>query len=112
MVEARTRAKGLYSLRLTARAETWTATLPDERTPTKADWAKISRQWRPLLDRRIEELTRLRAELTDCIGCGCLSLRACALYNPADVAARNGPGPRYLIGDRPRSVEVAPSDGP
>lgn len=77
------------------------ATLPDERTPTKADWSTISRQWRPLLDQRIAELTRLRDELTDCIGCGCLSLRACALYNPADRAALNGPGPRYLIGDRP-----------
>jgi MerR family redox-sensitive transcriptional activator SoxR len=75
--------------------------LPDGRTPTKADWARLSRQWRPRLERRIAELERLRDELTECIGCGCLSLRSCALYNPGDAAARLGPGARYLEGDRP-----------
>jgi MerR family redox-sensitive transcriptional activator SoxR len=75
--------------------------LPEGRTPTKADWARISRQWRPLLDQRIAELTRLRDELTECIGCGCLSLRACALYNPADRARLSGPGARYLLGEPP-----------
>ena len=75
--------------------------LPDERTPTKADWARLSNSWRPQLDAQIEMLQRLRDELTSCIGCGCLSLRACALYNPADAAAMYGTGPRYLFGDKP-----------
>ena len=80
------------------------ATLPDERTPTKADWERISRRWRPLLDVRIAELTRLRDELSQCIGCGCLSLRSCALHNPADRAGLNGAGARYLMGDDPRAM--------
>lgn len=82
------------------------ATLPGARTPTQADWARLSRGWRPLLDARIDTLTRLRNQLDACIGCGCLSLRRCALYNPGDVAARHGSGPRYLMGDR-----AAPADG-
>ena len=57
-------------------------TLPRGRTPTKADWERLSKSWQPLLDDRIAELVRLRDELTSCIGCGCLSLRSCALYNP------------------------------
>ena len=73
--------------------------LPHARTPTVADWARISRRWRPLLDERIARLELLRDTLTDCIGCGCLSLRNCALYNPDDVAATLGAGPRYLLGD-------------
>ncbi len=77
------------------------ASLPQGRTPTKADWARLSRAWRPQLDERIASLERLRDQLDACIGCGCLSLRACALYNPADRAARLGSGPRYLLGDRP-----------
>lgn len=77
------------------------ASLPDERTPTKADWARLSRGWRPRLDAQIAMLQRLRDTLTDCIGCGCLSLRSCALYNPDDAAARFGAGPRYLLGDQP-----------
>jgi MerR family redox-sensitive transcriptional activator SoxR len=77
------------------------ASLPEARTPTKADWDRLSRSWRPLLDERIARLERLRDELTECIGCGCLSLRSCALYNPEDRAARRGAGPRYLLGDRP-----------
>lgn len=79
------------------------ARLPQGRTPTKADWERVSRSWQPMLDARIAELQRLRDDLTSCIGCGCLSLRACALYNPRDVAARRGAGPRYLLGDRPGS---------
>jgi MerR family transcriptional regulator, redox-sensitive transcriptional activator SoxR len=75
------------------------ASLPEARTPTKADWARISRAWAPRLDERIAELHRLRDDLDSCIGCGCLSLKACALYNPADAAARLGSGPRYLLGD-------------
>jgi len=75
--------------------------LPDSRTPTKTDWARLSRSWRPLLDEQIAVLTRLRDQLDSCIGCGCLSLKRCALYNPADHAARYGAGPRYLYGDEP-----------
>jgi MerR family redox-sensitive transcriptional activator SoxR len=77
------------------------SSLPDGRTHTKADWARLSRSWRPRLDEQIAMLTRLRDALTDCIGCGCLSLRSCALYNPEDTAGRLGAGPRYLLGDQP-----------
>jgi MerR family redox-sensitive transcriptional activator SoxR len=80
------------------------ASLPQGRTPTKQDWDRLSRGWRPMLDERIAALERLRDQLSDCIGCGCLSLRACALYNPSDRAARLGSGPRYLLGDRPEGV--------
>ncbi len=75
--------------------------LPRERTPTQSDWSGISRAFRQELDDRIETLTRLRDKLDGCIGCGCLSLRKCALYNPQDGARRLGVGPRYLLGDRP-----------
>jgi MerR family redox-sensitive transcriptional activator SoxR len=75
--------------------------LPRSRNPTKADWARLGRQWKPRLDEEIASLTRLRDQLTSCIGCGCLSLRSCALYNPSDEARRRGPGARYLLGDRP-----------
>jgi MerR family redox-sensitive transcriptional activator SoxR len=73
------------------------ATLPDNRTPTAADWARLSRSWRPLLNRRIAELERVRDKLDTCIGCGCLSLRVCNLLNPHDVAGAEGPGPRWLL---------------
>ncbi len=73
------------------------ASLPDSRTPTAADWARLSQSWRPLLDRRIAELERVRDKLDSCIGCGCLSLRACHLANPHDVAAAEGSGPRWLL---------------
>lgn len=73
--------------------------LPTERTPNKADWERLSRSWQRHLDGRIDELQRLREELTDCIGCGCLSLRRCALFNRRDRIAANGPGARYLLGD-------------
>jgi MerR family redox-sensitive transcriptional activator SoxR len=75
------------------------ATLPPDRAPTKAQWAKLSRSWRRQLDERIAELERLRDDLTTCIGCGCLSLQTCKLFNPDDEAAANGAGPRYLLGD-------------
>lgn len=75
------------------------ALLPEGRTPTKADWSRLSRMWRPLLDEQIAVLERLRGDLDSCIGCGCLSLQRCALYNPDDQAARFGSGPRYLYGD-------------
>ena len=78
--------------------------LPGGRTPTKADWAKISAGFRTALDARIVTLTKLRDNLDGCIGCGCLSLESCALYNPQDRAAQMGPGPRYLMGDAPTDV--------
>lgn len=78
------------------------AALPAGRTPTAADWRRLSRSWRPRLDEQIAVLQRLRDALDSCIGCGCLSLRACRLYNPADEAAARGSGPRYLLGTRPR----------
>lgn len=70
--------------------------LPDNRTPTKADWARLSRNWQDRLDAQIRELERLKTKLTGCIGCGCLSLRRCALSNPDDVVAERGPGAVYL----------------
>ncbi|HVV37727.1 MAG TPA: redox-sensitive transcriptional activator SoxR [Acidimicrobiales bacterium] len=73
------------------------ATLPEGKVPTAADWSRLSKSWRPLLDRRIEEMQRLRDRLDSCIGCGCLSLKTCALSNPNDVAAADGPGARWLI---------------
>lgn len=73
------------------------AALPESRTPTSKDWERLSRSWRPLLDARIAELERLRDRLDSCIGCGCLSLKACALANPHDVAAEEGPGARWLL---------------
>ena len=72
------------------------ATLPENRTPTKADWARLSRAWRSRLDEQIERIERLRDRLDSCIGCGCLSLKTCALSNPGDVLAERGPGPVYL----------------
>jgi MerR family redox-sensitive transcriptional activator SoxR len=73
------------------------ASLPDNRTPTKRDWERLSAGWRPRLDEQIEMLERLRDRLTNCIGCGCLSLRSCRLYNPDDQVAARGPGPVLLI---------------
>lgn len=73
--------------------------LPHDKTPTKADWEKLSRSWRTRLDRHISELLALRDELTDCIGCGCLSLKSCAIFNPGDAASELGSGPRFLLGD-------------
>lgn len=70
------------------------ARLPEERTPTRADWAALSATWRAELNARIEQLTTLRDSLNDCIGCGCLSLRRCWLINPGDIAASGGPGAR------------------
>ncbi|MGZ4436401.1 MAG: redox-sensitive transcriptional activator SoxR [Nocardioidaceae bacterium] len=72
------------------------ATLPAGRTPTKADWARLSRSWRPRLEAQIERLERLRDKLDGCIGCGCLSLRTCALNNPDDEVAPRGPGAVFL----------------
>jgi MerR family redox-sensitive transcriptional activator SoxR len=76
------------------------AELPSGRAPTRRDWSRLSTEWRQRIDQRIAELERLRAGLTECIGCGCLSLDRCQLANPGDRAARRGAGPRYWIGDR------------
>ena len=90
-------------LRLDDIAEALTQ-LPESRTPTKSDWARLSMRWRTMLDARIQALEALRDQLDQCIGCGCLSLTACKLYNPADAAGVRGSGPRYLLGDpRPTS---------
>jgi MerR family redox-sensitive transcriptional activator SoxR len=76
-------------------------TLPQGRSPTRADWQKISRRIRAALQGRIAMLERTRDLLDGCIGCGCLSLARCALYNPGDRAAVVGPGPRFLLADTP-----------
>ena len=76
------------------------AKLPANRAPTKRDWSRLSSRWSGRIDERIAELERLKLGLTECIGCGCLSLDRCQLANPGDRAARFGSGPRYWIGDR------------
>ncbi len=75
--------------------------LPNSRPPNKTDWARISTRFRDVLNAKIETLERLRDNLDGCIGCGCLSLDSCALYNSGDRAGKLGKGPRYLMGDRP-----------
>lgn len=75
--------------------------LPGARTPTRADWAQISTGFREILSKKIATLEKLRDNLEGCIGCGCLSLPGCTLYNPRDHAGQQGPGPRYLMGDLP-----------
>ena len=75
--------------------------MPEGRTPTTADWEDFARGWRPRLDEQIARLTDLREKLDECIGCGCLSIERCAIYNVDDGAAVRGPGPRYLMGESP-----------
>jgi len=77
------------------------AKLPPDRAPTRRDWSRLSSSWSSRIDQRIAELERLKAGLTECIGCGCLSLERCKLANPGDRAAGLGPGPRYWVGDLP-----------
>jgi len=77
--------------------------LPENRVPDHSDWAKISGSWTKRIDERIAELERLRAGLTQCIGCGCLSLQQCQFANPGDRAGRQGPGPRFWIAEKRRS---------
>lgn len=86
------------------------AGLPGGQAPSPQDWAQLAAHWRPLLDARIAALTRLRDQLDSCIGCGCLSMQHCALYNPEDRAAALGAGPRYLLGDRPSALPRSESD--
>lgn len=76
--------------------------LPAQRTPREADWAVVGARWRDVLDRQIEYLTRVREDLSTCIGCGCLSLQRCQLVNPSDVMSEEGPGPRRLLPGTPR----------
>jgi MerR family redox-sensitive transcriptional activator SoxR len=80
------------------------AMLPGNRTPTRADWARLSKEWRTRLNEQIDALTALRDDLQQCIGCGCLSLRRCAISNPADAASAAGPGAVYL----PRALRRQP----
>ena len=81
------------------------AKLPPDRGPTRRDWSQLSSKWSARIDDRIAELERLKAGLTDCIGCGCLSLDRCQLANPGDRVATRGAGPRYWIGD-PRPTQM------
>ena len=74
------------------------ARLPTDRIPARDDWARLSGEWTQRIDQRIAELQRLREGLTQCIGCGCLSIDRCRLANPADRAGGAGPGPRYWLG--------------
>ncbi|MFH9419521.1 redox-sensitive transcriptional activator SoxR [Streptomyces sp. NPDC017529] len=80
------------------------AKLPKERAPNASEWNRVARTWTRRIDRQIAELQQLRRQLAGCVGCGCLSLRKCGLYNPGDAAASKGAGARYLLGDRPESV--------
>jgi len=84
------------------------ALLPDNRTPTSNDWSRLSASWRSRIDEQIRTLENLRDNLDSCIGCGCLSLTRCSLYNSNDRAAKLGTGARYLLGDQPS--ELSPSD--
>ncbi|MEU7646237.1 redox-sensitive transcriptional activator SoxR [Streptomyces huasconensis] len=84
--------------------------LPEDRTPTREDWARISECWRTDLDERIRTLQRLRDNLTDCIGCGCLSLAKCALTNPWDELGEHGPGPRRLLEEKAPDADGAGGD--
>ncbi|WP_305989646.1 redox-sensitive transcriptional activator SoxR [Roseibium sp. MMSF_3544] len=81
------------------------ARLPEGRAPNKSDWTRISREFRKHLDERIERMSALRDKLDSCIGCGCLSMKSCQLYNAGDAASRHGRGPRYLLGDSPEIDE-------
>ncbi|MEJ7777270.1 MAG: redox-sensitive transcriptional activator SoxR [Sphingomicrobium sp.] len=85
------------------------ASLPQGRAPTQRDWAAISERIRSRLDERIEMLTRTRDQLDGCIGCGCLSLDRCALYNPGDRASAGGAGPRFLLGNRAADFGEVPA---
>ncbi len=83
--------------------------LPEQRTPTREDWQQLSCNWQSMLDERIAALTALREQLSSCIGCGCLSLQTCALYNPDDKAGLRGSGARYLLGDSAAQIiEIVP----
>ena len=80
------------------------AKLPPDRAPTRRDWSRLSSSWTARIDARIEELERLKVGLTECIGCGCLSLDRCKLANPGDRAASRGAGPRYWVARSPTGI--------
>ncbi len=80
------------------------ATLPERRTPNKADWQRVSHAWTNRIDQQIADLERLKTKLTSCIGCGCLSLRTCALSNPDDVQGEVAPGPAWLATEENHGV--------
>jgi len=82
------------------------ASLPNERTPTKADWQRLSTQFAKDIDSRINGLQKLRDNLSGCIGCGCLSMKRCVLYNNNDAASSLGTGPRYLMGDSSEDLAI------
>jgi MerR family transcriptional regulator, redox-sensitive transcriptional activator SoxR len=84
--------------------------LPQSRTPSKRDWEVVASSWQPLIDERIALLTRMRADLASCIGCGCLSLKSCQLWNSDDSAASLGAGPRYLLSDDRAPVPAVTDD--
>lgn len=92
------RAAQSVGLSLTEIAE-GLSTLPEDRAPTKAEWAEFGREWQPRIDAQIATLQALQGKLTSCIGCGCLSLDNCALFNPDDEAASEGPGAVYFLDD-------------
>ncbi|MBZ5712982.1 redox-sensitive transcriptional activator SoxR [Nannocystis pusilla] len=77
------------------------AKLPPDHVPSPQDWSRLSRAWMSRINEQIVQLERLKLGLTECIGCGCLSFERCRLANPKDRAGRNGPGPRYWMGDAP-----------
>lgn len=81
------------------------ARLPGGEVPRRQDWARLSSKWRARIDERIAELERLKAGLTECIGCGCLSFRRCAIANPGDRAGRRGAGPRFWVGESDQTSE-------
>ncbi|WP_037603521.1 redox-sensitive transcriptional activator SoxR [Streptacidiphilus rugosus] len=83
------------------------ARLPQDHAPTATEWAPVARAWQHRIDDQIAELQLLRRKLGGCIGCGCLSLKTCGLYNPDDTAAENGAGARYLLGDQPPTPSPA-----
>ena len=85
------------------------ATLPAGRTPNKTDWSRLSRRFSADLDEKIAALEHLKRSLDGCIGCGCLSLKACALFNPEDRAIELGAGPRYLLGDSASDLKSDPT---
>ncbi|MET7640615.1 redox-sensitive transcriptional activator SoxR [Streptomyces sp. NPDC005438] len=80
-------------------ARTAMARLPQDRAPNATEWNAVARTWQRRIDDQIAELEQLKSRLTGCIGCGCLSLRKCRLYNPYDIAGSSGAGARYLLGD-------------
>lgn len=101
------RAAQLVGLSLAEIAEAL-ASLPSDRAPSQKEWGDLSASWRGRLDDQIAIIERLRDRLDRCIGCGCLSMSTCGLLNPGDVAAQDGPGPRYVLHAHPESDRRCP----